>query len=227
MAAVLATGGVLSHRAAGACHGIWPSSYVEVTARCVRRRPGIHVHRGLLGDDEVMHVSRIPVTGVSRTLFDLSSVLRPSQLERAINEAEIRGLTDSVSLPDLLARYPRRHGTPLLRAVVEGDGGVSRSELEERFLSWAQSVGLESPERNAYVLANGRWFECDCVWRAQRLIVELDSRRFHVTAAAFERDRDRDRALSAAGWRVVRVTWRQLHHKPESLAADLRTILAG
>jgi len=45
MAAVLATNGVLSHRAAGACHGIWRSSYLEVTAASARRRNGICVHR--------------------------------------------------------------------------------------------------------------------------------------------------------------------------------------
>jgi hypothetical protein len=35
----------------------------------------------------------------------------------------------------------------------------------------------------------------------------------------------RDRALIAGGWRVARVTWRQLHDEPEALAADLRRIL--
>ena len=226
MAAVLATDGVLSHRAAGACLGIWPSSYVEVTAPSIRRRPGIRLHRALLSDDEVTRVRGIPVTGVSRTLFDLAPVLRFSQLERAINEVEVRGLTDTLSLPDLLDRYPRRHGTRVVRALLESDGGVSHDGLEERFFAWARSAGLEPPERNAYVFANGRWYECDCVWREQRVIVELDSRRFHATDAAFERDRDRDRVLSARGWRVLRVTWRQLHHKSESLAADLGTILA-
>ena len=45
--------------------------------------------------------------------------------------------------------------------------------------------------------------EADCVWRDARLIAELDGRAVHGTVAAFERDRARDRALNAAGWRVV------------------------
>jgi very-short-patch-repair endonuclease len=77
------------------------------------------------------------------------------------------------------------------------------------------------PATNILVLG----FECDCVWREQRVAVELDSRTVHDTSAAFERDRARDRALQAAGWRVVRVTWRQLHGEPDGLAADLRRIL--
>jgi very-short-patch-repair endonuclease len=65
------------------------------------------------------------------------------------------------------------------------------------------------------------------VWPAQRLIVELDGRAVHDTAAAFERDRERDRTLHASGWRVVRVTWRQLHGDPEVVARDLRKLLGS
>lgn len=70
-----------------------------------------------------------------------------------------------------------------------------------------------------------RWIEADCVWREQRLIVELDGHASHATAAPYERDRARDRALVAAGWRVARITWRQLHREPGALEADLRALL--
>ena len=84
---------------------------------------------------------------------------------------------------------------------------------------------LERPELNALVDVGGDSFECDCVWRRQRLIVELDGRAFHATAAAFERDRARDRRLQAAGWTVVRVTWRQVRDDPATVIADLRLLL--
>jgi very-short-patch-repair endonuclease len=45
------------------------------------------------------------------------------------------------------------------------------------------------------------------------------------TASAFEADRERDRVLIAAGWRVIRVTWRQLTDDPEALVRDLRPAL--
>jgi very-short-patch-repair endonuclease len=67
--------------------------------------------------------------------------------------------------------------------------------------------------------------EVDCVWPAERLIVELDGRAVHDTTDSFEQDRARDRRLEAAGWRVVRVTWRQLHDTPDELEADLRRLL--
>jgi very-short-patch-repair endonuclease len=71
----------------------------------------------------------------------------------------------------------------------------------------------------------GRWFEVDCLWREARLVVELDGRATHDTRAAFERDRLRDRMLQVAGWRVIRITWRQLQDSPAEVAADLLTLL--
>jgi very-short-patch-repair endonuclease len=67
--------------------------------------------------------------------------------------------------------------------------------------------------------------EADCVWHEQRLIVELDGRAFHDTAAAFESDRARDRALAVHGWTVIRVTWQQLKREEHQLARDLRAML--
>jgi very-short-patch-repair endonuclease len=45
----------------------------------------------------------------------------------------------------------------------------------------------------------GKHIEADCVWREQRLIVELDGRDAHHSLPAFESDRARDAALLAAG----------------------------
>ena len=41
-----------------------------------------------------------------------------------------------------------------------------------------------------------------------------------------ERDRRRDRTLSASGWRPVRITWRQLTEEPAAVARDLTAMLA-
>jgi very-short-patch-repair endonuclease len=169
------------------------------------------------------------VTTVPRTLFDLAAILPRHQVEQAINEAEVRRFTDTLSLEDLLDRYPRRWGASTIEAVLAmlADGTtVTRSELEARFRDFLRETCLPSPEFNASLLIAGSWIECDCVWRGRRVVVELDGRATHGTAAAFERDRARDRKLSARGWRHVRITWRQLHDEPDAIASDLAGILA-
>ena len=66
----------------------------------------------------------------------------------------------------------------------------------------------------------------DAVWRAKRVVVELDGRSTHGTVEAFERDRERDRRLNVARWRPIRVTARQLTADPAALVADFRNLLA-
>jgi very-short-patch-repair endonuclease len=233
LAAVLTYGteSVLSHRSAGALWGMVSFAPGSIDVTCPkrwRRRRGINVHRASIPDDEISVVDEIPTTGVFRTLLDLASVQSREQLERAMNEAEVLGLTDSISLAALLARHRRRPGTVMLRAILDDAQrarGVTRRELERRFAETLASTDLRRPHRNAAVAVAGRFFEVDCLWQAQRLIVELDGGFVHGTWRTAERDRERDRLLQADGWRVVRITWRQLRNDAPAVIADLRRLL--
>jgi hypothetical protein len=178
--------------------------------------------------DEVEVLGGIPVTSVSRTLFDLATVLSRGQLEQALNEAEVRQLTSRVSVPDLLRRHPRRRGAAALRAVLdEGPLGITRLELERRFAALVATHSLPRPRRNAHIAVRGRFYEVDCLWQSQRVVVELDGRAVHGTRRAFETDRERDRILLAEGWLPMRVTWRQLQDEPETIVGDLRHLLGS
>ncbi len=235
MAAVLAggPGAALSFRSAGQLWAVREgfARPVDVTdERRHRPQPGIRFHCSLLPPDEVTVHEGIPVTTVPRTLLDLAAVLRPRELERALNEADVLQLHDRLSLLDLLARYPRRAGTRRLRAALDArnEGAtVTGSELEERFLRFLDEQRLPRPEINAALSIDGRQFEPDGLYRAAGLVVELDGRRFHATAAAFEADRERDRRLAVAGWRTIRVTARMLTRERERVAADLRALLGA
>jgi hypothetical protein len=71
-----------------------------------------------------------------------------------------------------------------------------------------------------------RWIgRVDVIYRDAKLIVELDSRRWHNTRDGFESDRQRTNDLVVAGWRVIRITWRMLHDQPERVAALIRRAL--
>lgn len=232
MAAVLACGAeaVLSHRSAGRFWRLLPpaAEWIDVTcpARQVRRE-GIVAHRSLLRDDEWLSEDGIPVTSVFRTIFDLAAVLDLRGLERALHEAEVRGLRDRVSLPMLLERYPGRRGARNLRAVLgsEEPVGITRNEFEEAFLALIDAYELPRPRMNADLAVRGRFFEIDALWEEQRVAVELDSRSVHGTTKKFESDRQRDRILVAEGWRTMRVTWRQLQEELDAIAADLEAAL--
>jgi very-short-patch-repair endonuclease len=230
LAAVLATGpdAVLAYRSAAALWSIRDTSRarIEVVTPRLCRRPGIEAHQLLLPDDEWTVDDGIPVTTAARTLFDLAAVLTLGDLEHAFNQAEYRRLTSPTSLDDLLARYPGRRGTANLTRVLEdhrkNGETVARSVLERKLIAVVDAYHLPRPEINR-TTSHG---ELDARWPKQRLVVECDGWAAHGTRKAFEDDRARDRALQVAGWRVVRITWRQLTTEADTIARQLEILLA-
>lgn len=233
MAAVLACGpgALLSHVAAADHLGLRQSAarLVDVTApgRNRRGRPGLRLHhpRGLGSRDRRLE-DGIPVTSVARTLLDLADVLRPRQLERAFEAAERLRLLDLRAVEELLDRSRRRAGVDALRAVIAAQSGPvpeTRSELERRFLDICSDAGIPRPEVN--VLVEG--LEVDALWRRERVVVELDGRRYHGTGAAFERDRRRDERLQLADHVVLRFTALRLGTEPASAADAVLQALAA
>lgn len=223
MAAVLAAGedAVLSHRSAAALwkiadDGVEP----EVTADRSLAIPGLRTHRAPVPADEQRLVRRIPVTTPSRTLLDLSAVIRVPALERAYREAHVLNL--GVDLEQLLDRYPGRRGCRAARGLL-GEV-IPHGRLEQLFRKVLKRYALPLPDAVDVQLP---WGEGDCVWWAQRLNVELDGNSTHRTRAQFERDRSRDQDAAVAGWLVIRVTWRQLKYEPKGVADRLRAILAA
>jgi very-short-patch-repair endonuclease len=231
MAAVLAygPGAVLSHRSAGQLWGLYPRGEIdpEVTVPGSHEpRAGIPAHRGSLMADEVGTRWRIPVTSVARTMFDLAGMLDEREVERAWNEMEVRQYRVRLSVPDLVQRYPGRPGTPLLRRLAEGDAlGITRNDLEEAFLALVDRFELPRPRMNAALAVRDRIYEIDALWKDRKVAIELDGGGAHGTKKAFEDDRERDRILTAERWTAARITWRQIHEKPEKVASDLRLML--
>jgi very-short-patch-repair endonuclease len=211
MAATLSTGGVLSHRSAGALWGLRPwSGRIEITTRWTRaKRQGLLLHRAVLAEDEITIEHGIPVTTPARTQLDLAGVLQRHQLQQVINEAERLRLQGPQ--PD---RHRTKRGTKALRTLAPPTH--TKRDLEAAFHTFLNDRRFPRAQTNTIVEGH----EVDCAWPEHRLVVELDSWEYHRTRAAFEADRRRDRRLSAAGWTVLRVTWADLR-EPGRLAAEL------
>lgn len=233
MAAVLACGpnAVLSHGSAAALWGFRGHSggsiHVTSPSKTMSRGP-ICRHRALLRPDEVATHDGIPVTTVPRTNFDLAAVSDAHVVESALRQCEYLRLYDSLSLWDLLKRYPRHRGNRAVRTALarleEAPGEVNEG-LEERFLAFLDAHRLPRPELNAWLEAQGRRYKVDCLWRRQRQIAELDSWQAHGTRTSFQADKSRDRRLRIAGYATTRITDLQLKQEPAELAADLRVLL--
>jgi very-short-patch-repair endonuclease len=222
-------GAVISHHSAAG--SVWRMldvrfEPIDVTIpRSNRRRPGLLVHRSrILAPEDRRVVRGIPVTSPERTLIDLAETADDRELERAYDEALTQRLMTTASFTAAVQRARGRRGTRRINRLVGRDTepAITRSEAERRLLELTRAAGLPAARTN--VAIGG--YTVDFEWRAQRLIVEVDGHQFHSTRSAFERDRRRDAGLTAAGYRVARVTWRQLESEPLAVVARLPAALA-
>ncbi|MEX2107554.1 MAG: DUF559 domain-containing protein [Solirubrobacterales bacterium] len=199
---------------------------MDVTStRCRTSRGGIRAHQAKLHPDERTAREGIPVTSVARTLLDLADVVDGQRLERAFEEADRLRLLKMQELEEVCVRGQGRRGLGAVRRLIEAarDPAMTNSPLENRFVAFCHDHGLPPPSTN--VIVEGK--EVDAIWPAKRLMVEMDSWTFHGHRAAFERDRARDAALQAAGWRVIRLTHRRLEQDAARVAAELRRLLSS
>jgi very-short-patch-repair endonuclease len=197
---------------------------VDVTAqRTGRKRPGIRIHRPRIAAETTTH-DGIPVTTPARTIIDMAAILTPSRLEALLNQAEIRELTDYPALDAVARAHPGHGGATKLRRTLQtyyAGSDIDRSDLELLFADLCRELDLPTPRVNQRVVGK----EVDFLFPGERLIVEIDSWRYHKTRRAFEDDRARDVLTTAAGYRTLRFTDRQLTNRPTEVAAAVHAVL--
>jgi very-short-patch-repair endonuclease len=93
----------------------------------------------------------------------------------------------------------------------------TRSDLERLFLRICREHGIPTPEVNVRIGP----YEVDFLWRAERLVVEVDGYAYHSDRHAFRADRARDRELNRRGLTVVRFADVELEEEPEAVAASV------
>lgn len=201
-----------------------PTGPTDVTTlRATHSMPGVRVHRTATLDptDITREPGGLPLTTVARTLADLAGTLAPHRLERLCHRAQHLRLLDAA----VLDAKPTRGSRALANALAtlhRADAQITRSELEERFLALVAEAQLPPPLVNTHVAGH----EVDFLWPEHRLIAETDGAATHLTPTAFEADRRRDAQLQTHGYRVLRLTWRQVTEDHASTGAALRALLA-
>jgi predicted transcriptional regulator of viral defense system len=233
LAAVLACGdgAVLSYRSAAAWWGLLQTdqALVDVTSPHGRHPiAGVRRHqaRSLAAHDTTIH-DGVPITSVARTLLDLAATVRSDRLERALTQAERLQLYDHRAIADVLSRSNGHRGRTALTRATAAEPKPTRSELEARFLELVRRAGLPEPQTNLPLVAlDHPGTEVDFYWPTHRLVVETDGWTDHGTRTAFKRDRRKDAALVACGYRIVRFTYDDVTDDGATVVRRLRAIAA-
>jgi very-short-patch-repair endonuclease len=236
-AAFLAAGGgsALSDRSGGAIYGIRPWTGTIHLACATHRRGhrGVVVHR-VACLDRTMIATRngLPVLKPAHVLLDLAAALDADPLAIALNQAlsiPVVGLDELDAVIDVRRGHRGTGRLAAALAEVRDDPGAGRthSELEELVLTLLRRLPALPPfTRNQLVtLANGHVAKADMLFADQRVLVELDSRRWHAQKRAMEDDRRRDQQALAVGLVTFRITWRHAVRQWAAVSQDLRATL--
>jgi hypothetical protein len=187
------------------------------------------VHRTLRWDpiDRKIH-RNVPVTSVNRTLVDYGAVVPRILVERAVEDAFRRGLTNEGALRRRLAQIggPGCRGAGQLRWVLDHrfEGKPARSGFEVIVGSILREYDIVLPERRVLVgVPPDQKFELDLAYVDRKVDIEAMGEKWHSTTRQRRADAERRRVLSSVGWSIVEVWWDQAMHEPWDVAARVRS----
>lgn len=196
--------------------------------RTVRVLPGVQVHRTADLDARVQWNRSPPRVRLEHAVLDLASevVDDPARAFRLLADACQTRRTTASAIAATLAARQRVRGRVVLEELLDDLATGACSVLEREWLRVERAHGLPSPRRQRSDQAGGRRVLRDAAHAAYGLVVELDGRAFHDTAAA--RDHDAERDLDAAvgsGLSTVRLTWGQVTTRGCRTAARIGLLL--
>lgn len=92
-------------------------------------------------------------------------------------------------------------------------------------------AGLPDPVSQFWVEAQGYNYRLDLAYPHLKIAIEFDGHLKYTDFGSAEdavfKERQRERHLHNAGWKVVRVDWETITRRPEVFIASLRRVLAG
>ncbi|MFT3862071.1 hypothetical protein [Micropruina sp.] len=233
----LRPGHVLSHTSAAWLHGL-PVDAGELGLVTVTKPgtggaalgPYLHRYRTPLPEADIESVDGLCRTRLARTVVDVGRCGDLGFAVAAADAALRRGLA-----PDELAtqlQVIRRYGIRRARTMVELADARSESPGESlsRVAMWR--LGLPTPELQFEIVIGGTRYRADFAWPEFRVLGEFDGkvkygellRPGETAADAVMREKRREAALRAAGWWVVRWTYKEAMH-PTTLERLLRPAL--
>jgi hypothetical protein len=237
MAACLAIDGAVAGLEAAAILGGFEPSPSERIAVLVphgrtNRLTGVHVHRTChLPSRHITVVDSIPTTTTVRTIIDLAGVYRRNRMVETLDWALTARRLDMPLLIDEFNEMARsgRRGAALLRPLIleRADGlSVPASVLERRMMELIAGSDLPMPVLQWSPPWGGSLIgRVDFAYPEERLVIEVDGRRWHTRVKDFSIDPRRDQLAIMSGWIVERFPWKQVDQRPDEVIDTIRESL--
>ncbi|MEZ5383125.1 MAG: DUF559 domain-containing protein [Microthrixaceae bacterium] len=211
-------------------HGSTVVSDPSADRRDRRNRPTrVIVHRPRAWPPRPVGVlDGIPVVRPALLVLQLAPWVAPQRLQRVLDNLWSRRLVSGSSIATELepVMCRGRAGVTALRELLDRCGPdyvPPASNLERRLIDLVEQAGLPPLLRQVNLGDHRRWCgRVDLFWPQWLIIVEVDSDRYHLALSDRDADAERQAALEAAGFRVVRVTEFELWHRRDVVIERLR-----
>lgn len=224
-AACWAPTGVLTGTAAARLT-FWP----DVTVRTItlsgpigrRAVPGLVLHRehipAVLRTAAPVPFQDLTVTVPAVTALDLGG--------EGIDRALLAGAATLEEMHEALRLTPNRTGNLERRRLLHDSRDEPWSAAERLGHAVFRSGGITGWRSNLEVRCGSALYYVDVGWRHLKLAAEIDGYAYHSDREQFERDRRKWSDLTARGWRIIHLTWNQLHHDPAWVLDTVRRALS-
>lgn len=230
--AVLWSAGVLSHYSA-AWYWHLPVAapgcpHVTVSDRRFRGRVAdVRVHRVRLPEQDVTSYFGLPTTNRQRTVLDLLRVEPYGRARDLRDRALQRGWIGADTITRSVQEQPGRTGNRQLRLLVQEVVVGAQAESERLLHRILRDAGMTGWRAQYPVWLNGKRRDLDVAFPDLKIAIEVDGRLAHDGLSdRFDDDRARQNDLVAAGWVVLRFTWRHLQD-PHYVISRITQLLAA
>jgi very-short-patch-repair endonuclease len=219
--------GVVSHLAAAR---LWKMAvdepavvHLTVPLSCARTSPvpWLQLFRRDTPRTRRSTVSGLPVTDVSRTIFDCLALLDDAPCAALLDHATATLTSDRALRMRYLEEIGLRGSPRIARQLASLVPGAA-SAPERRLARGLQSAGLTDFLINEPVLG----YIADFLDPVRRLILEVDGYRTHGTWVAFQGDCTRQNVLVAHGYTILRYTAHDVQTRLGSILDEVAEVVA-
>lgn len=202
-------------------------SYLLIGAHGRCRLPGVRVLYEMADPRDVGLYNGVPVTSLGRTVVDCLRILPDRAAADLLDRSLQQGWITVEEFAERIGAIPGRAKVGRLRRLLRGVEGGARSAAERVLTGLLRDAAITGWRANAPICDDlGVIGIGDVVFDHVKLVIEVDGLAFHTTPDRFQHDRVRQNRLVAAGWTVLRFTWRDVTERPEYVIAMIRSTLA-
>ncbi|NVM95464.1 type IV toxin-antitoxin system AbiEi family antitoxin domain-containing protein [Arthrobacter wenxiniae] len=171
----------------------------------------------------------VTATTLERTVVDCARTGRFAEAVVIGDSALHRGARIEVMWA-MVAAFPGRRGVRRAARVLQALDGRSESPGESRTRLIIVDMDIPQPELQLELWVDGHLYRPDFAWRDRKVIVEFDGDTkyfdFGPTPQVLLAERKREKRLMEAGWRFVRLEWKDLS-SPGSVKARILAALTA